>query len=107
MLWIPLTVAATGLQVARNALQRGLLAGAGPWGASLVRFLYGLPFALLFFGLALALSPHAHPRVNPGFFLDCAIGGGAQIVATEPSSSRVAYRWRRFSASSWASVSDY
>ena len=82
MLWIPITVAATGLQVARNALQRGLLAGAGPWGASLVRFLYGLPFSLLFFGLALALSPRAHPRLSAGFFLACAIGGGAQIVAT-------------------------
>ena len=82
MLWIPITVAATGLQVARNALQRGLLTGAGPWGASLVRFLYGLPFSLLFFGLAWALSPHAHPRLSLGFFLACAIGGGAQILAT-------------------------
>jgi len=82
MLWIPITIAATGLQVARNALQRGLLAGAGPWGASLVRFLYGLPFSLLFFGLAWALSPHAHPRPSGGFFLACAIGGGGQIVAT-------------------------
>ena len=48
MLWISITLAATGLQVARNALQRGLLASAGPWGASLVRFLFGLPFSLLF-----------------------------------------------------------
>ena len=82
MLWIPITVAATGLQVARNALQRGLLAGAGPWGASLVRFLFGLPFSLLFFGLAWTLSPHARPRLSLGYFVVCAVGGGAQILAT-------------------------
>jgi drug/metabolite transporter (DMT)-like permease len=82
MLWIPITAAATVLQVARNALQRGLLAGAGPWGASLVRFLFGLPFSLLFFGLALALSPHARLRLSPGYFVACAVGGGAQILAT-------------------------
>jgi drug/metabolite transporter (DMT)-like permease len=82
MLWIPITIAATGLQVARNALQRGLLAGAGPWGASLVRFLFGLPFSLLFLGVAWALAPHAHPRPTPGYFLSCAVGGAAQILAT-------------------------
>ena len=46
MLWIALTIAAAPLQVARNALQRGLVEEAGPWGATLVRFLFGLPFAL-------------------------------------------------------------
>ena len=43
MLWIFLTAAAAPLQVARNALQRGLVGDAGPWGATLVRFLFGLP----------------------------------------------------------------
>lgn len=82
MLWIPITVAATGLQVARNALQRGLLTGAGPWGASLVRFLFGLPFSLLFSGLAWTLSPWARPVPGAGFFIACALGGLAQILAT-------------------------
>jgi drug/metabolite transporter (DMT)-like permease len=82
MLWIPITMAATGLQVARNALQRGLLAGAGPWGASLVRFLFGLPFSLLFVGLAFALSPSARPHLTSAFLIACAVGGGAQILAT-------------------------
>jgi hypothetical protein len=40
MLWIILTAAAAPLQVARNALQRGLVGDAGPWGATLVRFLF-------------------------------------------------------------------
>ena len=82
MLWIPITIAATGLQVARNALQRGLLAGAGPWGASLVRFLFGLPFSLAFAVIAWAATPNAHPTFTTQFFTACAIGGGAQILAT-------------------------
>ena len=82
MLWIPITVAATGLQVARNALQRGLLAGAGPWGASLVRFLFGLPFSLAFLALAWMLSPPTPLHPSPRFLIACAIGGASQIVAT-------------------------
>ena len=46
MLYIPITVSAAAFQVGRNALQRGLVADAGPWGATLVRFLFGLPFSL-------------------------------------------------------------
>lgn len=82
MLWIPITVGATALQVARNALQRGLLAEAGPWGATLVRFLFGLPFALAFL-LATRLiggPVAAHPSI--AFWVASGVGGGAQIVAT-------------------------
>ena len=82
MLWIPITVLATGLQVGRNALQRGLLADAGPWGASLVRFLFGLPFSLLFVAVAWWVTPGVRPHFSLDFFLACAIGGTAQILAT-------------------------
>jgi hypothetical protein len=75
MLWIPITVLATGLQVGRNALQRGLLADAGPWGASLVRFLFGLPFSLLFVAVAWWVTPGVRPHFSLDFFLACAIGG--------------------------------
>jgi drug/metabolite transporter (DMT)-like permease len=68
--------------VARNALQRGLLAGAGPWGATLVRFLFGLPFSLAFMLVALLLSPGAHPAFEARFWAGCVIGGAAQIGAT-------------------------
>ena len=47
MLFIPVTLVAVVLQVARNAMQRSLLPAAGPWGATLVRFLFGLPFSLV------------------------------------------------------------
>src|SRR5215217_5252873 len=56
MLWIPITVAAAALQVARNAAQRSLMTGAGPWGATLVRFLFGLPFSLVFVAVALLVT---------------------------------------------------
>jgi drug/metabolite transporter (DMT)-like permease len=82
VLWIPITVAAATLQVARNAAQRGLLSDAGPWGATLVRFLFGLPFSALFVAVAFAAWPDARPAAGARFWLACAAGGGAQILAT-------------------------
>ena len=46
-LWIPITIAAALAQTARNAAQRHLTASLGTLGSTLVRFLYGLPFAVL------------------------------------------------------------
>jgi drug/metabolite transporter (DMT)-like permease len=81
MLWIPITIAAAGFQVARNAAQRSLLTGAGPWGATLVRFLFGLPFSLLFVAVAVAVTP-VSPRFTPVFWLWSVLGALAQIGAT-------------------------
>jgi len=82
MLWILLTAAAAPLQVARNALQRGLVGDAGPWGATLVRFLFGLPFSLMMFAVVAALTPHAAPRVSAVYFAAAALGAVAQMLAT-------------------------
>ena len=82
MLWIPFTIGAATLQVARNALQRGLLAEAGPWGATLVRFLFGAPFALLFFGAAMMVDAPDHLALSPMFWVACVVGGAAQMGAT-------------------------
>lgn len=81
MLWIPITVAAAGFQVARNAAQRSLLGGAGPWGATLVRFLFGLPFSILFSTIALLLMP-SHLQVTPVTLAWAALGGAMQLGAT-------------------------
>jgi drug/metabolite transporter (DMT)-like permease len=81
-MWIPVTIGAASLQVARNALQRELLAGAGPWGATLVRFLFGLPFSAVFVTVAIWLTPTAHPAFGRRFWLACMIGGAAQILGT-------------------------
>ncbi len=82
MLWIPITAGAAALQVARNALQRGLLASAGPWGATLVRFLFGVPFSVAFALIAAAVFPSAHPQASVRFFVACALGSATQIGAT-------------------------
>ncbi|MFN3522179.1 MAG: EamA/RhaT family transporter [Phenylobacterium sp.] len=82
MLWIVLTAAAAPLQVARNALQRGLVGDAGPWGATLVRFLFGLPFSLAIFAVAAALTPYAAPRLSGEFLAAVSIGALGQVSAT-------------------------
>jgi drug/metabolite transporter (DMT)-like permease len=82
MLWILLTAAAAPLQVARNALQRGLVGDAGPWGATLVRFLFGLPFSLAIFGAAALLTPGAAPHLSPAYGEAVLIGALAQVGAT-------------------------
>lgn len=82
MLWIPITIAAAALQVARNAAQRSVMGGAGPWGATLVRFLFGLPFATVFAAAAWFLTPGAAAQPTAWFWLSCAVGAAAQMGAT-------------------------
>ena len=59
-LWIPVTIWAAFAQTLRNAAQRHLIAQLGTLGATLVRFLYGLPFAALWL---LAVHAGVGPRV--------------------------------------------
>ena len=82
MLWIVLTAMAAPLQVARNAFQRGLVGEAGPWGATLVRFLFGLPFALAIFAVVAAATPDAAPRLSWRFALAVSLGAAGQVAAT-------------------------
>lgn len=82
MLWILLTAAAAPLQVARNALQRGLIGDAGPWGATLVRFLFGLPFSLLIFAVVALATPQAAPHLSWWFIVAVVLGAIAQVAAT-------------------------
>jgi drug/metabolite transporter (DMT)-like permease len=82
MLWILLTAAAAPLQVARNALQRGLVGDAGPWGATLVRFLFGLPFSLAIFGAVALATPGAQPHVSATYVGAALLGAIAQMAAT-------------------------
>jgi hypothetical protein len=82
MLWILLTVAAAPLQVARNAMQRGLVGDAGPWGATLVRFLFGLPFSLLIFAAVALATPGAAAHPSARFWIGVSLGALAQVGAT-------------------------
>ncbi|HEX2561422.1 DMT family transporter [Phenylobacterium sp.] len=82
MLWVLLTAAAAPLQVARNALQRGLVGDAGPWGATLVRFLFGLPFSVVIFAVVALLTPSAEPQASARFWAAVAIGAFGQVIQT-------------------------
>ena len=74
----------SAFQTARNALQRSLVETAGPWGATLVRFLFGLPFAMVWAGIATVIWGAAAPgetHIAPFLIAACA-GAIAQIIAT-------------------------
>lgn len=82
LIWIPATIAAATFQVGRNALQRGVMTSSGPWGATLVRFLFGLPFSIAFVLVALLVVPDADLRWSGPFWLSAAAGAAGQILAT-------------------------
>lgn len=64
-LWVPIVLWAALAQTARNAAQRSLVAQAGTLGATLARFLYGIPFAAAWVLLLHRLPATAGPV--PGF----------------------------------------
>jgi drug/metabolite transporter (DMT)-like permease len=83
-LWVPITLWAALAQTARNAAQRSLVAQAGTLGATLARFLYGIPFAAAWVVLLHALPATAAPR--PAFGLAYSgwllLGALGQLAAT-------------------------
>src|SRR5262245_33504767 len=81
-LWAVFTILAAGGQTVRNATQRGLTAALGPAGATHVRFLFGLPFALLFLAGVCAALGRLPQIPSFAFWPAVATGAIAQIVAT-------------------------
>jgi len=81
-LWIPITLWAAFAQTLRNAAQRGLTASLGTLGATLVRFLYGLPFALAWLWIVLAWTGAPLPAAGTAFALWTVLGSLSQIAAT-------------------------
>jgi len=83
LLWAWCTVCAAAAQTARNAMQRGLVDTVGTAGATHVRFLYGLPFALLFLVPVWMLGFVVEPRLDsPRFWGWLSLGGASQAIAT-------------------------
>jgi drug/metabolite transporter (DMT)-like permease len=80
--WVVATLLAAAFQVARNGLQRSVMSDAGPWGATLVRFLFGLPFSLVLAAAAIIATPSTHLTLSAIFWTTAALGAGAQILAT-------------------------
>ena len=81
-LWVVVTVAAAAAQTLRNATQKSLTAEIGTWGATLVRFLFGLPFAFVFLGTVAAAEGRAPPVPGAAALVWITLGAAAQVLAT-------------------------
>ena len=82
--WIPITLFAALVQTGRNAAQKSLTGSLGTWGATLVRFLFGLPFALACL-LALYAWPGQSmpwPQFSWAYLGWIALGAAFQLAAT-------------------------
>ena len=81
-LWVAFTLLGAVGQTARNAMQRELTPQLGALGATLVRFLFGFPFALLFLAAVLTWTRSPLPAINRDFALWVSLGALTQIGAT-------------------------
>ncbi len=81
-LWAVFTVIAAAAQTVRNATQRELTARLGTAGATHVRFLFGLPFALLFLAGVTLVAGAAPPAPGAIFWPWVLAGALLQIAAT-------------------------
>jgi drug/metabolite transporter (DMT)-like permease len=81
-LWIPVTLFAAFAQTIRNATQKHLTATLGTLGATLVRFLYGLPFALAWLGAVHWVGGFPLPAPNWPFAGWIVLGAVSQIGGT-------------------------
>jgi drug/metabolite transporter (DMT)-like permease len=82
LLWAVFTVIASAGQVARNAMQRELTQTLGTVGATHVRFLFGLPFAVLFLALVLLALRMPVPAISGTVLAWAIVASLAQIAAT-------------------------
>src|SRR5215472_11414936 len=82
--WIPVTIGAALAQTLRNAAQRHLTGDLGALGATLVRFLYGLPFAAIWLAVAWIgfAQRGAWPAINLAFLGWTVVAALSQIAAT-------------------------
>jgi drug/metabolite transporter (DMT)-like permease len=81
-LWIPVTIGAALAQTVRNAAQRHLTPVLGTLGATLVRFLYGLPFAVLWLWAVAAVGRFPVPAPTWPFVVWIVVSSVTQIGAT-------------------------
>jgi drug/metabolite transporter (DMT)-like permease len=83
-LWLPIVLWAALAQTARNAAQRSLVAQAGTLGATLARFLYGIPFAAFWVAVLHFVPATAAPvpQFHPAYFAWLVLGALGQLAAT-------------------------
>lgn len=81
-LWIALTIFAAAAQTVRNTAQRRLTDELGTLGATLVRFLYGLPLLALWLGLVLPAGQAPFPIRATGFAMWVLVAALSQMAGT-------------------------
>lgn len=83
-LWVPITLFAASAQTVRNTAQRSLTQELGTLSATLVRFMYGLPFAGLWLALLYLVPAQAPavPDLSPAYLGWIALGAFFQVGAT-------------------------
>ena len=82
--WVPVVLFAAAAQTVRNTAQRSLTAQIGTLPATLVRFLYGLPFALIYLLVLYGLHDRAHglPQFSWAYLGWIVLGAFFQVAAT-------------------------
>ncbi|MBO6558071.1 MAG: DMT family transporter [Pseudomonadales bacterium] len=80
--WIFWSLLAATMQSVRTAGQKYLTADVSPLGATLVRYLFGLPFITMYLGWLMIDRGHALPTLNATFLVYGIAAGFLQIIAT-------------------------
>jgi drug/metabolite transporter (DMT)-like permease len=80
--WIPITLTAAASQAARTALQRHLKGRLSTNGAAFTRFVFGLPFAIVYLALLVGAGVGQIPATNASFWTWVLVASVSQIVAT-------------------------
>lgn len=81
-LWVAAALIASAAQTARNATQASLTQAIGTVGATQVRFLYGLPFAVVFLVVVCIVTGQTVPIPSAGSLAFTTFGAVSQIAAT-------------------------
>jgi drug/metabolite transporter (DMT)-like permease len=81
-LWAVFTVMAAAAQTIRNATQRGLTTTIGTAAATHVRFLFGLPFAIVFLAMVMIGRGAGLPHPDLAYWPWVIAGAATQIAAT-------------------------
>ena len=80
--WVLATIIGAAGLTTRNAMQRNLTQVIGTVGATQVRFLYGLPFSVIFLAISAWITGHAVPALNATMLAFSLSGAVTQIIAT-------------------------
>jgi drug/metabolite transporter (DMT)-like permease len=81
-LWVPITIAAVVFQTIRTGLQKHLKAALTTSAVTYVRFLFGMPLAVLYLTVLLWTTGEPMPAVSNAFVFYAFLGGVGQILGT-------------------------